>query len=92
MAASNPQVGEILQQSGGFAVVSDEVRTLASHTRIATAAEAQSAVAEEIKRAAVNISNIAEETAGHAQRATDANDRLAAPADQWRALTARFKL
>ena len=74
------------------AITEAVAQILSMNTQIATAAEEQSAVAEEINRAVVNISTIAEETASGAQRANHANDRVASLADQLQSLTARFKL
>jgi len=62
------------------------------NTQIATAAEEQSVVAEEINRSVVSISSIAEETAQGAQRSTDSSGQVAALADELKGLTSQFRL
>lgn len=62
------------------------------NTQIASAAEQQGAVAEEINHSVVNISAIAEETAGGAQRSSESNERVSRLAAELKALTSQFKL
>jgi len=62
------------------------------NTQIATASEEQSAVAEEINRSVISISEIAEATAEGAQRATGSSGRVAELANELKSLTAQFKL
>ena len=60
--------------------------------QIASAAEEQSAVAEEINRNVVNITQIADETAEGAQESTDTSQSLAAMAVQLRSMISQFKV
>lgn len=62
------------------------------NTQIATAAEQQSTVAEDINRSVVNITEIANGTAEGAQRASAANQQIAALASELHTLTSRFRL
>ncbi len=62
------------------------------NTQIATAAEQQSAVAEEINRSVISISGIAEVSAEGAHKAAESNGRVTELANELQALTARFKL
>ncbi len=64
----------------------------AMNTQIATAAEEQSAVAEEINRSVVSISDVAGDNLAGAERAASANEQVAHLADQLQSLTARFRL
>ena len=62
------------------------------NTLIATAAEQQTAVTEEINQSVVNISAIAEDTSTGALKAAESNDRINRLTDRLQSLTTRFKL
>jgi methyl-accepting chemotaxis protein len=62
------------------------------NTQIATAAEEQSAVAEEINRSIISISGIAEVSAEGAHKAAESNGRIAQLTNELQQLTARFRL
>ena len=62
------------------------------NTLIATAAEQQTAVTEEINQSVVNISAIAEDTSAGALKAAESNDRINRLAERLQSLTTRFKL
>ncbi len=61
------------------------------NTQIATAAEEQSVVAEEMNRNVVGISQVAQRTTEGAQQTAAANERLAALAAQLQGLVRQFK-
>ncbi len=61
-------------------------------TQVASAAEEQNAVAEEINANIVNISNLANETTEGAQRSSSAADQMAQLADQLQKAVSRFKV
>ncbi|ALP53789.1 hypothetical protein Tel_11960 [Candidatus Tenderia electrophaga] len=61
-------------------------------TQVASAAEEQNAVAEEINSNIVNISNLANETTEGAQHSSSAADQMAQLADQLQQAVARFKI
>jgi methyl-accepting chemotaxis protein len=60
--------------------------------QIASAAEEQSLVAEEINRSIVNINGVAEQTATGAQQTSIASDDMAKLAEQLKELVGRFKV
>ncbi|MCG6970727.1 MAG: methyl-accepting chemotaxis protein [Gammaproteobacteria bacterium] len=62
------------------------------NTQIASAAEEQSAVAEEINRNVVTIAKVADETAASAQQTTDTSGELAALAMELHELISEFHL
>ncbi|MDX5297555.1 MAG: methyl-accepting chemotaxis protein [Gammaproteobacteria bacterium] len=62
------------------------------NTQIATAAEEQVAVTEEISRNVTRISQLAEETAGEAMTAQEASSSVADLATRMRTLTGQFKV
>jgi len=59
---------------------------------IATAAEEQSVVTEDINRSVINISGIADETANGAVRTTESSNKVEHYANELKALTSQFKL
>ncbi len=59
-------------------------------TQIATAAEEQSAVAEEINRNTANISNVADQTSSAAQRSVDDAQQLRQLVEELNAMTKQF--
>ena len=62
------------------------------NTQIASAAEEQSAVAEEINRNVVTIAEVADETAASAQQTTDTSGELAALAMELHELISEFSI
>jgi methyl-accepting chemotaxis protein len=62
------------------------------NTQIASAAEEQSSVTEEINRSIVSINEVAEQSAGGAQQTAQASDDLARLAEQLKGLVGRFKM
>jgi methyl-accepting chemotaxis protein len=62
------------------------------NTQIASAAEEQSTVTEEINRSIVSINEVAEQSATGAQHTAQASDDLARLADQLKGLVERFKV
>ena len=62
------------------------------NTQIASAAEQQTAVAEEINRNVVNINQVSEANAEGAERTADSGEELAVIAGQLRALMGRFQV
>jgi methyl-accepting chemotaxis protein len=67
-------------------------RITGMNTQIASAAEEQSAVAEEINRSIVSINEVAEQSAAGAQQTAQASNDLARLAEQLKGLVARFKV
>jgi methyl-accepting chemotaxis protein len=61
------------------------------NTQIASAAEEQSSVTEEINRSIVSISEVAEQSSAGARQTSEASDDLARLADQLKGLVDRFK-
>lgn len=70
--------------------VVDNIKDL--NMQIATAAEQQSATAEEINQNVVNISTISSETAAGAEQTSQATDELAEMATRLQAMVGKFKL
>lgn len=62
------------------------------NTQIASAAEQQSAVAEDINRNVTNIGNVAHEVAGGADEASAASAELTKLAEQQRRLINQFRV
>ncbi|MCW8901777.1 MAG: methyl-accepting chemotaxis protein, partial [Gammaproteobacteria bacterium] len=62
------------------------------NTQIASAAEEQSSVTEELNRSIINIRDVAGETSKAAQQTTDATDDLNNMSDQLQTLVGRFML
>lgn len=62
------------------------------NTQIASAAEEQSSVAEEINRNIVNISHVAERNAENAQQTSRASEDLAHLATELQTLVSQFKI
>jgi methyl-accepting chemotaxis protein len=96
MQASQAQASNSVDQAASahqalIAITRSTDTITAMSTQIATAAEEQSAVAEEINRNIVNISQIAESTAEDAQKTTDANEQLAHIVEHLVALMGKFQ-
>jgi len=85
--AQAAKAGEALQAITG---VVDNIKSM--NIQIATAAEEQSATAEEINRNIVNISAVAQETAGGSQQTASASDELARLASDLQSQVAKFKI
>ena len=80
-------VGEVLDAiAGAVSAIRD------MNTHIASAAEEQSAVAEEINQNVSNIAHVAEENAEASRQTTDTSVSLASLASQLQQLMARFKI
>jgi methyl-accepting chemotaxis protein len=67
-------------------------RIASMNTQIASAAEEQSTVTEEINRSIVSINEVAEQSAVGAQQTAAASDDLAKLADQLKAMVGHFKV
>jgi methyl-accepting chemotaxis protein len=73
--------------------IASAVKTISDmNAMIASAAEEQSAVAEEINRSVVNITQISDETAAGARQTTSTAESLAGLAAQLRSLAHQFKV
>lgn len=81
------KAGEALQSITG---VVDNIMSM--NMQIASAAEEQSSTAEEINRNIVNISEVAQETAGGSQQTASASDELARLASDLQSQVAKFKV
>jgi methyl-accepting chemotaxis protein len=81
------KAGEALQSITG---VVDNIKSM--NMQIASAAEEQSATAEEINRNIVNISEVAQETAGGSQQTASASDELARLASDLQSQVSKFKV
>ena len=79
------KAGDALQTITG---VVDSIKSM--NMQIASAAEQQSATAEEINRNIVNISEVAQETAGGSQQTANASDELARLASDLQAQVGKF--
>ncbi|MCG8099098.1 MAG: methyl-accepting chemotaxis protein, partial [Candidatus Thiodiazotropha taylori] len=62
------------------------------NTQIASAAEEQSSVTEEINRSIVSINEVSEQSATGAQQTTQASADVAKLAEQLKSLVERFKV
>jgi methyl-accepting chemotaxis protein len=81
------KAGEALSAITG---VVDNIKNM--NIQIASAAEEQSATAEEINRNIVNISEVAQETAGGSQQTASASDELARLASDLQSQVSKFKV
>ena len=81
------KAGEALQS---ITSVVDNIKSM--NMQIASAAEEQSATAEEINRNIVNISEVAQDTAGGSQQTASASDQLAKLASGLQTKVAKFKV
>jgi methyl-accepting chemotaxis protein len=81
------KAGEALQSITG---VVDNIKSM--NMQIASAAEEQSSTAEEINRNIVNISEVAQETAGGSQQTASASDELARLASDLQGQVSKFKV
>jgi methyl-accepting chemotaxis protein len=76
-----------------LAAIADEVRNINDmNTQIATAAEEQSAVTEEINRNVTNIADIADETSAGAQQTSQISEELVRLATELERLVGQFRL
>jgi len=86
-------VEQALQASEMLDAINEVIAHISTmNTQIATAAEEQGAVAEEINRSVIRISGIADETAEGALRSTESSDQVRQLSDELRNLTSQFKL
>ncbi|MET0027293.1 MAG: methyl-accepting chemotaxis protein [Candidatus Thiodiazotropha sp.] len=89
------QVG--VEKAGSAGQALSSINTAVEHitamnTQIASAAEEQSAVTEEINRSIMSINEVAEQTATGAQQTSAASDELARLAEQLKGLVNHFKV
>ncbi len=94
-ARSRAQVGsdQVENAAENLAMIAGEVATINQmNAQIATAAEEQSAVAEEIDRNITNISQIADTTSEGAKQTAQISEELVRLADELNRLVNRFKL
>lgn len=84
---------QVEKAAENLAMISGEVASINDmNSQIATAAEEQSAVAEEIGRNVANISEIADKTSEGAKQTAQINQELVRMADELHSLVNRFKL
>jgi len=62
------------------------------NTQIASAAEEQSSVAQEVDRSIVRISELAEETANSTHQVADASQQISDSGDQLHGLVQQFRI
>jgi methyl-accepting chemotaxis protein len=96
LEASKQQAGESVEQSSqahaALVAITQSIDTItAMSSQIATAAEEQSAVAEDINRSVVEITQVAEATAADAQGSVDETTNLAGAVDTLVGLTGQFQ-
>lgn len=85
--------GQANEASHSLEVIASAVATISDmNTQIASAAEEQSAVTEEMNRNIININQVSEQTAAGAEQTTAASDELARLASQLQGLIAQFKI
>jgi methyl-accepting chemotaxis protein len=85
-------VGQAAKAGTSLEAITRAVATISDmNTQIATAAEEQSAVAEEINRNIANISHVVEETAQGASQTSTASSELARLASDLQHMVAQFK-
>ncbi|MGM0476731.1 MAG: methyl-accepting chemotaxis protein [Pseudomonadota bacterium] len=97
MEASREQAQSAVEQAeaAGEALqaITDSVATISDmNSQIASAAEEQTSVAEEINRNVATVSDKADETAGYAEQSNTAGLELAQIAEELQELVARFKV
>jgi methyl-accepting chemotaxis protein len=95
LAEAKAQEGsDLVERSAeSLATIAGEVRSISDmNTQIATAAEEQSAVAEEINRNVVNISELADQTSEGAKQTSQVSDELVRLAEQLQSAVSRFRV
>ncbi len=86
-------VKQAAQADESLTSITSAVSTIkAMNDQIASAAEEQGAVSEEINRSVVQISQVADQTSEGAEKLAASGSQLAALADQLQGLVARFKV
>ncbi len=86
-------VQQVVQAGQSLDTIAQAVSTINDmNTQIASAAEEQSAVAEEINRNIYNISQVADQTTQGAQQSAAASEQLAGLAKQLKGLIEQFRL
>ncbi len=86
-------VQQVMQAGQSLDTIAQAVSTINDmNTQIASAAEEQSAVAEEINRNIYNISQVADQTTQGAQQSAAASEQLAGLAKQLKGLIEQFRL
>ena len=92
-AKAEDSVTQAAQAGSSLEVITNSVSLIKDmNTQIATAAEEQSAVAEEINRNVVNISEIVDRTAEGASQTSMASEELAKLAGELQQLVNAFKV
>ena len=90
---ADASVEQASKAAGSLEMITDSVSLIKDmNTQIATAAEEQSSVAEEINRNIVNISDIVDRTASGAEQTSIASEELANLAGQLHSLVNEFKV
>lgn len=89
---SQQSVDQVIAAKSALEAIADAVTTINSmNIQIATAAEEQSSVSEEINQNIVNISQVVEQTAEGARQTSTASNELANLAHELQNLVAQFK-
>ncbi len=90
---SNKGVEQVARAGDALVAIAEAVATINDmNTQIASAAEQQSAVAEEINRNIVSINQVTEQTADGAKQTSNSSEELTGLANQLHGLVGRFKL
>ena len=97
MESGNKATAESIQQteraSTSLQAIANSTNTISMmNTQVATASEEQSAVAENINRSIMNISNGSQEAAGYSRAALEEIEQLGQVATQLKAVVRQFKL
>lgn len=92
-AQATQTVGQAEQAGQALDAITDAISTINNmNSQIASAAEEQTAVAEEINRNVITIARVADETSGSAQQTTKTSSELGALAMELQDLISEFKL
>ncbi len=97
MVQAKEQAGETVQETAGAEAALSAIAEATAHivemnTQIATAAEEQAQVAEEINRSIARISEIADRSAAGSEQTAQASESLARLAAQLQGVVAQFKV
>lgn len=92
-ASARRSVQQAAQAGASLDTITNAIRAISDlNAQIASAAEEQRAVAEEINRNIINISNAADQSAEQASKTSQESHELAQLADHLRSLVAQFKI